>query len=92
MKFTVQKSHITEAVSNIQRAFTTKTSIPSLDGILLSAIEGELELCAYDLELGITTTIPAQVEEPGKSVLSAKIFSDFVRITPVDSFTVAVDE
>ena len=46
MKFTVQKSHITEAVSNIQRAVSTKTSIPALEGILLSAGEGELELCA----------------------------------------------
>ena len=92
MKFTVQKSHITEAVSNIQRAVSTKTSIPALEDILLSAGEGELELCAYDLELGITTTIPAQVEEPGKSVLSAKIFSDIVRRTPDDSITVAVDE
>lgn len=92
MKFTVQKSHITEAVSNIQRAVSTKTSIPALEGILLSAGEGELELCAYDLELGITTTIPAQVAEPGKSVLSAKIFSDIVRRTPDDSITVEVDE
>ena len=37
MKFTVNKSDITEAVSNIQRAVSTKTSIPALEGILLSA-------------------------------------------------------
>jgi len=92
MKFTVQKSDIAEAVSNIQRAVSTKTSIPALEGILLSAGEDGLELCAYDLELGITTTIPAQVAEPGKSVLSAKIFSDIVRRTPDDSITVTVDE
>lgn len=92
MKFTVQKNDITEAVSNIQRAVSTKTSIPALEGILLTAGEGELELCAYDLELGITTTIPAQVSEPGKAVLSAKIFSDIVRRTPDNSITVAVDD
>lgn len=92
MKFTVQKNHIAEAVSNIQRAVSTKTSIPALEGILLSVSADTLELCAYDLELGITTSIPAQVAEEGKAVLSAKIFSDIVRRTPDDSITVSVDE
>ena len=92
MKFTVNKSDITEAVSNIQRAVSTKTSIPALEGILLSATETGLELCAYDLELGITTVIPAFVMEPGKAVLSAKLFSDIVRRTPAEPVTVSVDE
>lgn len=92
MKFTVNKSDITEAVSNIQRAVSTKTSIPALEGILLSATETGLELCAYDLELGITTVIPAFVMEPGKAVLSAKLFSDIVRRTPAETVTVSVYE
>lgn len=92
MKFTVNKSDITEAVGNIQRAVSTKTSIPALEGILLGASEEGLELCAYDLELGITTVIPAFVTEPGKAVLSAKIFSDIVRRTPAETITVTVDE
>ena len=92
MKFTVNKSDITEAVSNIQRAVSTKTSIPALEGILLSATETGLELCDYDLELGITTVIPAFVMEPGKAVLSAKLFSDIVRRTPAETVTVSVDE
>ena len=92
MKFTVNKSDMTEAVSNIQRAVSSKTSIPALEGILISAAEGSLELCAYDLELGITTVIPSQTSEPGKAVLSAKIFSDIVRKTPDETITVTVDE
>ena len=92
MKFTVNKSDITEAVGNIQRAVSPKTSIPALEGILLSATETGLELCAYDLELGITTVIPAFVMEPGKAVLSAKLFSDIVRRTPAETVTVSVDE
>ena len=92
MKFTVNKSDITEAVSNIQRAVSTKTSIPALEGILLSATGTGLELCAYELELGITTVIPAFVMEPGKAVLSAKLFSDIVRRTPAETVTVSVDE
>lgn len=92
MKFTVNKSDITEAVGNIQRAVSTKTSIPALEGILLGAGEEGLELCAYDLELGITTVIPAFVVEPGQAVLSAKLFSDIVRRTPAETITITVDE
>ena len=92
MQFTVNRKEITEAVSNIQRAVSAKTSIPALEGILLSAGEDSLELCAYDLELGITTLIPARVQEPGRSVLNAKIFSDIVRRTPDDAVSVTVDE
>ena len=92
MKFTVNKSDIVEAVSNIQRAVSNKTSIPALEGILLTAGENSLELCAYDLELGITTTIPSHTAEAGRSVLSAKIFSDIVRRTPDETITVTVDE
>ena len=92
MKFTVNKSDITEAVGNIQRAVSTKTSIPALEGILLGAGEAGLELCAYDLELGITTVIPAFVVEPGRAVLSAKLFSDIVRRTPAETITITVDE
>lgn len=92
MKFTVNKSDITEAVGNIQRAVSTKTSIPALEGILLGAGEEGLELCAYDLELGITTVIPAFVVEAGRAVLSAKLFSDIVRRTPAETITITVDE
>lgn len=92
MKFTVNKSDITEAVGNIQRAVSTKTSIPALEGILLGAGEEGLKLCAYDLELGITTVIPAFVVEAGRAVLSAKLFSDIVRRTPAETITITVDE
>lgn len=92
MKFSVNKKEITEAVSNIQRAVSSKTSIPALEGILLNASDNTLELSAYDLELGITTVIPARVQEPGKSILSARLFSDIVRRTPDDAISVTVDE
>ena len=92
MKFTVNKPDIAEAVSNVQRAVSAKTSIPALECVLLSAEEGNLELCAYDLELGMTTVIPARVEEPGKAALPARIFSDIVRKTPADTVTVEVDD
>lgn len=92
MQITVNRSDITEAVSNIQRAVSAKTAVPALEGILLTTDDEKLELCAYDLELGMTTVIPAKVKEPGRAVLSAKLFSDIVRKTPADTISINVDE
>lgn len=92
MKFTVTKSDITEAVSNIQRAVSSKTTVPALEGILITSMDQQIELCAFDTELSITTIIPATISEPGKSVLNAKLFSEIVRKTPDATVTVTVDE
>ena len=63
MKFVCQKDLLVEAVSNVSRAVCAKSPIPALEGILLKAQEGQLQLTGYDLELGIVTTIEAKTEQ-----------------------------
>ena len=92
MKITCSKQQLTEAVSNVQRAVSTKSSIPALEGILLKANEQGVTLCGYDLELGMTTTIEAKVDEPGSLVLSARLFGDIVRRLPADQVCISSDE
>lgn len=91
MKMMCQRQKLNEAVLNIQRAVSTKSSVPALEGILLKAKENEITLCGYDLELGITTKIEAEVEEPGNIVLSARLFGDIVRRLPGESVYLSVD-
>ena len=92
MKISCQRQQLNEAVLNIQRAVSTKSSVPALEGILLKTGENEITLCGYDLELGMTTKIEAQVEEPGSIVLSARLFGDIVRRLPADTVYLATDE
>lgn len=92
MKFTVNKKEITDAVLNIQRAVSTKTSIPVLEGIHIKTGEFSIEMSAYDLELGIKTVINATGIEEGTTVLSAKLFSEIVRKSPAEIVTVEVDD
>lgn len=92
MKFTCEKQKLVEAVSNIQRAVSVKSSIPALEGIFLKAKSTSIFLCGYDLELGMTTEIPATVSEPGEIVLSAKLFGDIVRRLPDDGVHVEIDD
>lgn len=92
MKFKVLKSEMNEAVGNLIRAVSTKTSIPALEGIYITAKEDRLEMCAYDLEIGMTTVIPSTVSTPGQAVLNAKIFSDIVRKTAGEEISVEVND
>ncbi len=92
MKIVCNRQQLNEAVLNIQRAVSTKSSVPALEGILLKAGENEIILCGYDLELGMTTKIEAQVEEKGSIVLSAHLFGDIVRRLPGDSVYLATDD
>ncbi|MEG1427302.1 MAG: DNA polymerase III subunit beta [Oscillospiraceae bacterium] len=92
MKFSVNKKELGDAVTNIQRAVSTKTSIPALEGILIKSVDNAISLTAYDLELGMQTIVNASIAEHGKIVLSAKLFSDIVKKAPSDSISFTIDE
>ena len=89
MKFSCNSFELSEACQVVQRAASTKTAIPSVEGILLSAESGKLTLTGYDLEMGIITTIPCMVEEQGSIVINAHMFSETLRKLP--SNTVKID-
>ncbi len=92
MKFTCLRSELASSVSNVQRAVSNKASIPALEGILIKAYDSKLVLSGYDLEIGITTTMDATVNEEGEIVVSAKLFSDIVRKLPEEIVCIETDE
>ena len=92
MKVVLEKQRLLDALTNVQRSVSAKSPMPVLEGILFQAAGSSLVLTGYDLEMGITTTIDAQVEEPGDIVLSAKLAVDIVRRLPKDTVTVTADE
>lgn len=82
MKFTCNTLELSEACQNVQRAASTKSTIPSIEGILLRTDGFTLVLTGYDLEMGITTSIPCHTEEEGSIVLNAHMLSDILRRLP----------
>ncbi|MCI6652294.1 MAG: DNA polymerase III subunit beta [Ruminococcus sp.] len=92
MKFTCSRTDLSNAVTNVQRAVATKSSIPSLEGILIKAYDGFLNLSGYDLEIGITTDVEAQLDSEGEIVVSARLFGDIIRKLPEEVVTIETDE
>lgn len=92
MNIVCDKSLLSAAIDGVSRAVTLRSSIPALEGILLKADGFQLTLTGYDLEMAITTTIEANVREPGEIVLSAKLLGDMVRRLPVGEVTITTGD
>lgn len=90
IKFTCEKALLVSALSIASRTVAAKSPISVLEGIYLRAGE-KLALTGYNLETGITVTVPADVQEAGECVMPARLFSEIVRKMPDEEVTVFVD-
>ncbi len=79
MRFTVNRTELCEAVTNLSKAVATKATFPVLEGILLIAKNNKLMCKAYNLEMGMTKDLDINCVEEGEIVLSAKLLGDILR-------------
>lgn len=66
------------AISAAARVTSPRPPMPILSGVLLeTAPDGTyLRVTATDLELAIRTTIPAEIERPGRAILPARLLAE----------------
>lgn len=79
MIFSVERTKLLEAVSKLQSVVASKTSMPVLEGILISAEQGKITLVAYNLEMGMKKEIYAKCEEEGDIVINARLLAEILR-------------
>ena len=70
-----------EGINIVQTAVASKTTSSFLEGILVEA-EETLKLTGFNLEIGIKSTVEADIIERGSLVLPSRLFSDIVRTLP----------
>ncbi|MBQ5995628.1 MAG: DNA polymerase III subunit beta [Clostridia bacterium] len=92
MKFICETQKFSEICSNVQRSVSSKSTIPSIEGILITTTENSVTVTGYDLEVGVITSIPAQVSEQGSIILNAKILCDILRSLPSEEVSIEADE
>lgn len=81
MKILVQKQQLMDAINMVQKAVMVKSNMPVLEGIYLQAGE-QLKLVGNCFDLGIATTVDADIREPGTIVIHARMFGEIVRRLP----------
>lgn len=87
MKFSCEKVLLQSAINTASRAVASKSSIPALEGLLLSCDADALTVTGYNMQLGIRTRFACDAEQPGALVLNAHLLGDIVRRMPDDTLT-----
>lgn len=82
MKFIVDQKELNNALTISLKAISSKNLLEILRGVLIEAYDNKLVLTTNNLEVGIKTTIEANVQTEGRIILDAKILSDIVRKLP----------
>jgi DNA polymerase III subunit beta len=78
-------------LAQVSRAVATKTTYPVLSNVLIDADGGTLTLAATNQEIGITSMIPAQVDEPGRVTVDARLLSEFVNTLPSEPVRLSME-
>ncbi|CAN5172386.1 DNA polymerase III subunit beta [soil metagenome] len=82
MKFQVNRDVFSEAVSFAVKLLPQRTTLPILSGVLIEATPDGLILSSFDYEVSARTEIAAQVDEPGKVLVSGRLLADIASRLP----------
>ncbi|WP_274365073.1 DNA polymerase III subunit beta [Paenibacillus thermotolerans] len=100
MKFSILKSFLNESIQHVNKAISSRTTIPILSGIKIEASAAGLTLVASDTDISIQSFIPAEIdgepiirmERTGSVVVPAKFFVEIVRKLPSSEVNIEVAE
>src|SRR5438067_1234885 len=82
MKFTITREQLQEGLSAVAAAIPAKTTLPVLANVLLEATKQGIRLSGTDLDIAVSTTVPAEVDTDGAVTLPAKKLVDIARELP----------
>jgi DNA polymerase III subunit beta len=83
MKATIERATLLKGLSHVQSVVERRNTIPILSNVLLDATDpGALRLMATDLDLQINESVPAAIDQPGATTVSAHTLFDIVRKLP----------
>ncbi len=99
MKFTIARNTFIKKLNAVQRAISSKTTIPILTGLKIKAEADQLVLTGSNTDISIETTISVNdpdaeldIEQTGDIVLTARFFSDIVKKLPDNKMLVEVSD
>jgi DNA polymerase-3 subunit beta len=82
MKFTITRDQLQEGLLAVASSVPTRTTLPVLSNILVEATSQGVRLAGTDLDIAVSTVVPADVEEDGAVTLPAKKLVEIVRELP----------
>ncbi|PIR77238.1 MAG: DNA polymerase III subunit beta, partial [Candidatus Magasanikbacteria bacterium CG10_big_fil_rev_8_21_14_0_10_38_6] len=78
MKFTCTKENLIRAISLVSNIAGKQTNLPILSNILIQVNQSKVTFATTNLEMAVSTTVRAKIEEEGSFTVPAKILSDYI--------------
>ncbi len=82
MKISIDRAALLRSVNHVQSVVEKRNTIPILSNILMRAEGGQLSLSATDMDLEISESVAAQVDQPGDITVPAHMLHDIIRKLP----------
>ncbi|MBP2646451.1 MAG: polymerase beta subunit [Gemmatimonadetes bacterium] len=82
MKFTITREQFQEGLQAVAGSVPTKTTLPVLSNILVEAIHDGVRLSGTDLDIAVSTIVPASVDQEGSITVPARKLAEIVRELP----------
>lgn len=92
MKFQADREVLSDAVSFLVRLLSPRPQLPQLSGVMIEATADEVNLSIFDYEVAARVKIAAAVENPGKVLVQAKLFSEIISKLPAESVSLDLEE
>ncbi len=89
MQLKAERDPLLDALQTAARALSTRTTLPSLGGIMLLAENGRAIARATDGELAVTVDLEAEVDGDGRLLLPGRLLADVARSLPQGPVTLA---
>jgi DNA polymerase III subunit beta len=82
MKLTITREQLQEGLVAVAASVPAKTTLPILSNILLEATKDGIRLSGTDLDIAVSTTVSASVDQEGAITLPARKLVEIVRELP----------
>ena len=82
MRFTISREKLQEGLGAVAASVPGKTTLPVLANLLVETTERGLRLSGTDLDIAVSTEVPADVETQGAITIPAKKLQEIARELP----------
>ena len=92
MNFRIEKDNFMKALQKVQGIVEKRTSMPILSNVLIVTSSTGIEIIATDLEVGLKSSYPANVETEGRITVGAKKLYEIVKELPNSEISFAAKD
>ena len=82
MRFTISREKLMEGLTAVSASIPAKTTLPVLANIMVETTERGIRLSGTDLDIAVSTEVPAEVETQGAITIPARKLTEIARELP----------